>query len=364
VKVPGLIKSLNCLQLFFKFFLFLLSAYFFVFAGALTTEAFAEAIRSDSALLNEPRFRAPTGWQWGYLTNQDGARLRFGYAHASKPRAVIVFVPGFTGCAEEFFETFRDFLNHGYDIFEIDWRGNGGSERYFRNNHDKIHSLGVERDDRDLYQFISLVSQKKMGLPIFLIGHSYGGLVALMFLHDHPGLVERAVLSSPAFSFPKIPLWLVHPVAELICGLGFANDYAIDQADYPHLEPKLLNAKMHTHDPERLRLPDALFHTHPELRVGGATWGFIDKFTGAVLQVTALQYLASIKTPILICSGTDDRICYHEPHVLVARQLPSARLLTIYGGRHELMREDNDRRNLWFKHVFAFLEEKKSQVRE
>jgi lysophospholipase len=357
VKVLELIKPLNCLKLFFRFFPPLLSAYLFVSPVALTKEAFAQAIKSDRALLNESRFKAPAGWQWGYLTNQDGARLRFGYARASKPRAVIVFVPGFTGCAEEFFETFKDFLNRGYDVFEMDWRGNGGSERYFSDNHDKIHSLGVDRDDRDLHQFISLVSQKKIGLPIFLIAHSYGGLVALMFLHDHPGLVERAVLSSPACSFPKIPPWLVQPVAELICGLGFANDYAFDQADYPHLEPKLLNAKMHTHDPERLRLPDALFNIHPELRVGGATWGFIDNFTGAVLQVTGPQYLASIKTPILICSGTDDRICYHEPHVLVARQLPSARLLTIYGGRHELMREDDDRRKLWLKYVFAFLKE-------
>jgi lysophospholipase len=317
--------------------------------------------RDNQTLLSESRFQKPPHWRWGYFTNSDKARIRYGFSPTScaNPNGIIVLVPGFTGCGEEFFESIKDFLKAGYDVWEMDWRGNGGSQRYLANP-DKIHSLGVSHDTRDLRQFISTVVQNKGALPIYLIAHSFGGLVALEFLHDEPALVQKAVLSSPAFSFPKVPACLAHSVAQTICHFGHGEDYAYDQGDYPHLEPKLLNPLMHTHDPERLRLPDALFYVHPELRIGGATWGFVAQFTEAVDRLTSAPYLASIKAPVLICSGSQDRISYPEPHARVAAILPAARLLVIKDGRHELMRECDTMRNAWLENVFKFLSPKNS----
>jgi lysophospholipase len=307
------------------------------------------------ALLAEPRFQTPPGWQWGHFENADHASIRYGFAKAAEPKAVVVFVTGYTGAAEEFFESITDLLRHGYDVWEMDWRGNGGSQRYL-SNHDKVHSLGANHDAGDLYQFVSTIVSNPEGKPVFLIAHSYGGLVSLEFLHEHPDIVQKAVLSSPAYSFPKAPSWMVNGLASSMCALGFGKDYAIDQADYPHLEPKLLAPYLHTHDPERLRVPDAIFQTHPDLRVGGATWGFIAQFTSAVNHLTDSTYLNNIKTPILICSGTSDKISDPAAHARAAKLLPNAELFTVPDGRHELMRESDDLRNAWFKKVFAFLD--------
>jgi lysophospholipase len=308
-----------------------------------------------ATLLAQPRVQPPTAWQWGHFENGDHANIRYGFAKADASKAVVVFVTGYTGDAEEFFESIKDLLKHGYDVWEMDWRGNGGSQRYL-SNHDKVHLLGTDHDARDLYQFVSTIVKKEEGKSIFLITHSYGGLVALECLHDHPGVFEKAVLSSPAFSFPKAPFWAVNPLASSMCLLGFGKDYAWDQADYPQLEPKLLNPLWHTHDAERLLIPDAIFQTHADLRVGGVTWGFIAQFTGAIGRTTSPSYLAAIKTPILICSGKSDKISDPDAHARVAHLLPNAELYVVPDGRHELMRESDDLRNGWFNKVFTFLD--------
>jgi len=327
-----------------------------VVAAATAPSLAAETSMSPAAkLLAQPRFQMPVGWQWGHFENADHASIRYGFAKATNPRATVVFVTGYTGDAEEFFESIRDLLVHGYDVWEMDWRGNGGSQRYLP-NHDKVHLLGTSHDANDLYQFTTKIVRKEEGKPLYLISHSYGGLVSLEFMHEHPQVFDKVVLSSPGVTFPKVPYWWANKLAGGMCALGFGKDYALDQDDYPHLEPKLLNPLWHTHDEERLLLPDAIFQTHPDLRIGGVTWGFIYEFTGACIKLTTPKYLKEIKTPVLVCSGKADWISDPNGHARVAKLLGNAQFFSIPDGRHELMRESDNLRNAWFNRVYMFLD--------
>jgi lysophospholipase len=75
-----------------------------------------------------------------------------------------------------------------------------------------------------------------------------------------------------------------------------------------------------------------------------------------VENLTEPAYLKGIKTPILLCSGSADKISDPSVHAKVAKLLPNARFFSIANGRHELMRESDDLRNLWFARVYKFLD--------
>ena len=108
-------------------------------------------------------------------------------------RRAALYVHGFT---DYFFqvEHAQTWLDHGVDFYALDLRRNGrslrpdqpaGDVRDLRTYGEEIsRSLAILREDHD---------------QVVLIGHSMGGLVTALFVHDHPGAVTALVLNNPWF---------------------------------------------------------------------------------------------------------------------------------------------------------------------
>ena len=308
-------------------------------------------------LLSQTRFQIPDRWQWHYFKNHDGASIRYGFVHAPDCKGTIILVPGFNDAGETYFETIREFVAHGFDVWQMDWRGQGGSQRYFSEK-EKCHSLGTDHDEADLAQFVALVRKETCRRPLILIGHSFGGLVSLRYLHDHPGTVDMAVLAAPALSLvleDKAPTWMSRPVIETMVLLGFGQSYAKDQGDWYHMRGELTRPDLNSHDPERLALLEAWFDRKPELRAGGATWAFANEFQKTGLLVTQPQYLRDIHTPLLIGSALADKIADPDLHKQVCLYLPDATLITIPDARHCIFHESDEYRKIWMAAIFKFI---------
>ena len=102
----------------------------------------------------QKRFTQPEEWVSGEFANADGANLRFGIlARHQHPVANIVIVNGLSEFAKKYFETVRNLDDLGYNVYCMDWRGQGASDRYL-SDYFRRHSLGFDRDERDLLQFI------------------------------------------------------------------------------------------------------------------------------------------------------------------------------------------------------------------
>lgn len=309
-------------------------------------------------LLSETRFQPPEGWHWRYFKNNDGARVRFGFVHYPDCKGTIVLVPGFNDTSETYFETIREFVAHGFDVRAMDWRGQGGSQRYFQDK-DKCHSLGTDHDEADLAQFINIVRKEHCRPPLILVGHSFGGLVSLRYLHDHPGVVDMAILGAPALSLvlsEKPPTWLSRLVIETMVLLGCGQCYAKDQGDWYHMRGDLTQPEFNSHDPKRLCLLAAWFDKQPELRAAGATWGFANEFQKTGLLVTQPQYLKEIRTPILIGSALADKIADPDLHKQICQYLPDATLVTIPDARHCLFHESDEYRKTWMAAIYKFID--------
>ena len=368
-------------------------------------------------LLSEPRFEPPANWKWGQFKNADSAVIRYGYAApiapsttapaapstgapaatsarapaatsarapaatsarapaatsaatatsapaplttSAKPIATIVILPGFTEFGEVYFETIKEFLAHNYAVYEMDWRGAGGSDRYFQNTNDnqKASSLGFAHDEDDLDQFLNAVVRRQTKGPIILVAHSLGSHIALRYLHDHPGLVEKAVLSAPPFDCPGTasPPWAVLLYSWSQCRFDRGNNYADGQGNWLYMAPKVSKMSTHSHDPARVRLEEAWGTADPKLQSGGATWKWLYYFQQSCDLYGDSNYAGQIKTPILIGCALSDRIANPKHQEQIAKIMPGCQLYKGEDARHDLFLEDDAHRGPWMQAVFKFL---------
>ncbi len=90
----------------------------------------------------------------------------------------------------------------------------------------------------DPFALHSLAARTHRGAPLFLLGHSFGGLVSASYLafHEHPK-VNGLVLSSPLFGIAfKVPLWR-HWLGRLV---------SLILPDF--MQPSLIRSETLTHD--------------------------------------------------------------------------------------------------------------------
>lgn len=164
---------------------------------------------------------------------------------------------------------------------------------------------------------------ESLGRPVHVVGHSYGGAVALRLAHDHPRLVSRMTLIEPvAFQLlrddePE----LFAEVAAVAAAVrfnppAFAMEWFVDY----------WNGR------------GAWWRLRPEVRAAlcrqAATVGL--NFETTMTEPTTLADCARTRTPTRVLRGTESPAPVRRIAELLARAMPNARLETVAGGGHML----------------------------
>lgn len=111
----------------------------------------------------------------------------------SRTRAML-YVHGFV---DYFFQEHhaQAWIDHGYDVYALDLRDYGRSIRPGR-----TPNWITDLRDYDEEIDAALAYVRSQGHEIVVMnGHSTGGLIVSLYVHDHPGSVEAIVLNSPWF---------------------------------------------------------------------------------------------------------------------------------------------------------------------
>jgi lysophospholipase len=103
-----------------------------------------------------------------------------------------------------------------------------------------------------------------------------------------------------------------------------------------------------TSDPERFGRTQAFLRDHPNLRLAGPTWGWLEAAYRSMDLVMSPGYAEAIATPTLIIGAGRDRIVDTEATREFAPRLPNGRYEEIPDGEHELLMEnDSVRFRFW-----------------
>ena len=128
----------------------------------------------------------------GKFKTKDGMKLH--YEHWSPPahHGTIVLVHGLGDHCGHYAPFVNYFTKKGYRLFIYDQRGHGRSEGR------RVYAEQFDIFLRDLFDYLRFsLNGTLLETPLYLVGHSFGGQMALNFLAEHPLLFKAACVVSP-----------------------------------------------------------------------------------------------------------------------------------------------------------------------
>ena len=126
-----------------------------------------------------------------YITNTDGHDIFVRLYENENPKGIVQIVHGMAEHSYNYLDFINYLVDDGYIVIAHDHRGHGKSisEKYPNG----FMRLSEELID-DTYVVNSYIHDKYPDLPIYMIGHSMGSMIARMYLQNYDDTIEKLVL--------------------------------------------------------------------------------------------------------------------------------------------------------------------------
>jgi len=157
-----------------------------------------------------------------------------------------------------------------------------------------------------------------------LVGHSYGGVIALQLAHDHPEMVSSLALLEPA-------------LVGIIPNAAFMEEMAPIVKRYADGDKRgaLDDFLTAVGGPDARRLLDSLPGIY-DMALADTDNFFRVEMPALGEWVFTCDDAARIRQPVLAMLGADSAPVFHEIHALVQSWFPRAQAVTIPGATHML----------------------------
>jgi alpha-beta hydrolase superfamily lysophospholipase len=206
------------------------------------------------------------------------------WREGGEARASLAIIHGFGEHCGRYLNVVNPLASQGFVIYGFDLRGHG------RSPGQRGHINQWEEYRGDVEAFLHFVGKEEPNLPVFLLGHSMGALIALDYLLRLPAGLRGAVISGA----PLEPVGVAKPflvlLARLLSGIWphFSLSLGLDTA-----------ALSRDRDVVKAYEADPLVHGKTTVR-----WG--TEILKTVEWVKA--HPAEVRIPILLIHGGSDRL--------------------------------------------------------
>ncbi|WP_073084904.1 alpha/beta hydrolase [Chitinophaga jiangningensis] len=256
-----------------------------------------------------------TPMQTATFTAADGLNVYYRNWKAANPTAVVILAHGFNSHSGYFQWTAEQLVNEQFEVYGIDWpgRGNSDGERYYIADYTAFV--------KDLDQLVEMAKAAYPGLPVFLLGHSAGGVLSAVYTLDYQQKLSGFICESFAFQVPAPDFALavlkglshVFPHAHVLKlkNEDFSRDKAV--VDFMNADPLIANEVQPTKTVQQLVLADERLKSE----------------------------MPAIKLPLLILHGTADKATKHEGSQYFYEHAGAAdKTLKLYEGHyHDLLND-------------------------
>jgi len=230
-------------------------------------------------------------------------------------RGVVIIVHGFNSHSGQYRWAAEQFTAAGLAVFALDLRGRGRSdgERFYVEHFGDYVS--------DVASLVSLTRSREPTLPVFMLGHSAGGVIACLYAVEHQAQLAGLICESFAFEVPAPDFALA-----VLKGLSHLA---------PHAHVLRLKNEDFSRDPEVV----AEMNADPLIANEVQPTNTVAEMVRADERLKLEFPLVSL--PLLILHGTEDRAAKPSGSRLFHRLAGSTdKTLTLYEGHfHDLLRD-------------------------
>jgi acylglycerol lipase len=216
------------------------------------------------------------------FTGKDGLRIHMrGWKPKDAPRGVVVICHGVNSHGGQYLWTGEQLSSRGFAVFAVDLRGRGKSEGA------RFYVEDIADYVADISGLIAIAKERFPGLPVYLLGHSAGGVVSCSYALDHQDEIDGLICESFAFQVPAPGF-----VLSAIKGLSHVA---------PNLGVLTLHMKDFTRDPKALAELEADPLTKDEKQPAATV--------AALVRADERLHdnFDKITLPVLIMHGTEDK---------------------------------------------------------
>ena len=247
-----------------------------------------------------------------------------GWVPDEKVKAVILIIHGLGEHCGRYMNVVNHFIPLGFAVYGLDHLGHGKS--------DGEREVVKTFDDftTNLSSYYSMVKTWQPSHPIFLLGHSMGGLIVSYYLLDHQSDFKGAIISAPSVKIPS-------NITPLTVWMGKILSAVAPKAGILSLDPTGLSrdqevVKAYINDP-------LVFHGKTPARLAAEMLNAMSRVKQAVKKISL---------PLIIIQGSADRLV--DPggaQMLFTEASSKEKTLKLYEGYyHEVLNEPDKARVL------------------
>ena len=279
-----------------------------------------------------------------WLRTSDGVRIRVGHSPARNAIGTVFILPGRTEYIEKYGKVSLDFVSAGFDVFCVDWRGQGMADRLDANT--MVGHVGDFMDFQKVWNAVrDFAREQNAPRPWHMVAHSMGGAIGLRALMTDTD-IKSVMFSGPMWGIQMAgylrPVASILPRLAQMVGLGHRLAPGTSIKSYPASEP--FEQNLLTSDHEMFDYMRSHVEAEPQFGLGGPSFTWL---RSALAECDALARMKSPAIPALCFVGSNERIVDTTRIRERMTRWPGGKLLLVDGAEHEILMEGpNTRRQV------------------
>lgn len=301
----------------------------------------------EAPLFELDDFRCPGEAFYFSLNEKDDLRVAFWNLGSAK--GTIILQSGRTEFIEKYYEVVSEFIERGYAVAMMDWRGQGLSSRISKDI--RIgHIDKFETYDQDFIKVMNECFKEKCPPPFIGFGHSMGGCLLASYLISEQNYLDKCILCAPMISVRANAL-----SRRLVKILGVLDVFGF--GSFPMQKPSW-NEKQGwqeesfednalTTDEDRFKRTFHLLEKFPELGVKGITVGWLKHALKRTNDFKQINWRDELQTPLLLLDATQDKLVNSQLNKTLLSQSDLTTVVSIEAQHEIMMEQDQFREEAW-----------------
>jgi acylglycerol lipase len=223
--------------------------------------------------------------QDGYFKGVRNSNIYYQYwLPEVEPKAIILVAHGLAEHSARYMNVVNYLVPSGYAVYGIDHIGHGKSDGK------RVFVEEFQDYTKTLKTYFDMIQEWQPEKPVFLMGHSMGGLIGAAYLLEHQDELSGAVFSGPGIKVPDNISQATIFIGKMLSGILPRAGLIKLNSEYISRDPAVVDAYVN----------DPLVYT-----------GKVTARLGAELIKTmqlVTEQAARITLPIIIAQGGDDKV--------------------------------------------------------